>query len=123
MKKLAQLVLVTVLIAFGYTSHAQSTIGGVKLNSLTARKVLKETQVTASMHSEGKRVSINMNAAKDRIYNVKIRNHAGIPQQSYTSHGGKARVEMDLRVLPKGKYLLAITTKNKKFITYEFSKQ
>ena len=123
MKKLAQLVLVIVLVALGYTTQAQLNTEGIELNSLTADKILKETQITASMHSEGKRVSINMNASEDKIYKVKIRNEAGIPHQSYTSKAGKNKLEMDLRILPKGKYLLAITTKNNKFITYKFSKQ
>lgn len=123
MKKLAQLVLVMVLATIGYTAQAQSNIDGVLLSSLTANEVLEETQITASMHSEGKRVSIQVNAPEDKIYNVKIKNAAGIPHQSYTSKAGKKELEMDLRILPKGKYLIAITTKNKRFITYEFSKR
>lgn len=126
MKSFTQLVLTVILAVVGYTAQAQSTNhlkSNVQLNSLTAEEVLKETQITTAIHSKGKRVSINMNASKDKIHSVKIKNQAGIPQQSYTSRAGKTSLEMDLQILPKGKYLLAIVTKNKRFITYEFSKQ
>lgn len=122
MKRFMQLLVVMLLAALGYTAQAQSDLKQVD-NTGQSMQVNATTQVTAALHAEGKRVSINMNNVQDRIYKVKIKNTAGVPHQSYTSKTGKQSLEMDLRVLPKGKYLLAITTKNKKFITYQFSKR
>lgn len=121
MKKFFPLVLTFTLVFVGFVAQAQST-SQVQLSSLSSEDALKDAQISTQIHSKGKRVSINMNHAQDRIYSVKIKNEAGIPQQSYTSRSGKTKLEMDLQILPKGKYLLAIVTKNKKIITYEFSK-
>lgn len=116
MKRFMQLLVVMSLVTLGYTAQAQSGLKQVDNSG-------QNNQVTAALQAKGKRVSINMNNAQDRICKVKIKNAAGVPHQSYTSKTGKQSLEMDLRVLPKGKYLLAITTKNKKIITYEFSKR
>lgn len=122
MKRFMQLVVVMSLATLGYTAQAQSSLK--QIDKAAGQTHLTTTsQVTAALQAEGKRVSINMNNSQDKICAVKIKNAAGIPHQSYTSKTGKQSLEMDLRVLPKGKYLLAITTKNKKNITYEFSKQ
>ena len=121
MKKLFSLTFIFALVMVGFTAQAQSN-PDIQLSSLSSQEVLKDAQITTQIHSMGKRVSINMNNAQDRIYSVKIKSKAGIPQQSYTSRSGKTNLEMDLQTLPKGKYLLAIVTKSKKIITYELSK-
>ena len=121
MKKFLPLVFTFAFIIVGFTTQAQSN-ADFQLSSLSSKEALKDAQITTQIHSKGKRVSINMNNTQDRIYSVKIKNEAGIPQQSYTSRSGKVNLEMDLQILPKGKYLLAIMTKKKKIITYEFSK-
>ncbi|EAY26421.1 hypothetical protein M23134_07016 [Microscilla marina ATCC 23134] len=121
MKRFIHVVLVMILATIGYTAQAQSNLKRISVKA--SDKVVKATPVTAALHSEGKRVSINTTNSQDKIYNVKIKNTAGVPHQSYTCKAGKQNIEMDLRILPKGNYLLAITTKNKEFITYEFSKR